>query len=97
MSYIDAPMFDRGSKESSAVLLVLSLLETRPRHGYEMRELIEMRSDGTPGFNAASLLYRLEMRGWIEGRWVERAGGRRRRYYKLTIEGKNALAAQSAI
>ena len=65
-----------------------------------MRKLIETRSDGVLKFNAASLyplLYRLEKRGWIEGRWVEKAGQRRRRYYKLTRDGRKVLAAQRTI
>ena len=87
-------------KKGSAELLILSLLEARPRHGYEVRKLIETRSDGVLKFNAASLyplLYRLEKRGWIEGKWVEKAGQRRRRYYKLTKDGKKVLAAQRSI
>src|SRR5262244_3470124 len=94
MAYMNSQMLDRELKKGSAELLILSLLEARPRHGYEVRKLIEMRSDGVLKFNAASLyplLYRLEKRGWIEGRWVEKAGQRRRRFYKLTTEGKQIL------
>jgi transcriptional regulator len=90
-------MLDRELKKGSAELLILSLVEARPRHGYEISKLIEARSDGLLKFNVASLyplLYRLEKRGWILGRWVEKAGQRRRRYYKLTPEGKKVLAAQ---
>jgi PadR family transcriptional regulator PadR len=90
-------MLDRELKKGSAELLILSLVEARPRHGYEISKLIEARSDGVLRFNVASLyplLYRLEKRGWIQGRWVEKAGQRRRRYYKLTAEGKKVLAAQ---
>ncbi len=90
-------MLDRELKKGSAELLVLSLVESRPRHGYDIGKLIETRSDGVLKFNIASLytlLYRLEKRGWIEGKWVEKAGQRRRRYYKLTPEGKKVLAAQ---
>ena len=90
-------MFDRELKKGSAELMILSLVEARPRHGYEISKLIEARSDGVVRFNVASLyplLYRLERRGWIRGRWVEKAGQRRRRYYKLTPEGKKVLAAQ---
>jgi PadR family transcriptional regulator, regulatory protein PadR len=90
-------MFDRELKKGSAELLILSLVEARPRHGYEISKLIEARSEGMLRFNVASLyplLYRLEKRGWIEGRWVEKAGQRRRRYYKLTKEGRKVLAAQ---
>jgi len=78
-------------------MLILSLIEERRRHGYEISKLIEARSDGALRFNVASLyplLYRLERRRWIEGRWVEKAGQRRRRYYQLTPEGREVLAAQ---
>jgi PadR family transcriptional regulator, regulatory protein PadR len=88
---------DRELKKGSAELLILSLVEARPRHGYEMAKLIEQRSDGTVRFKVASLyplLYRLEQRGWIAGRWVEKSGERRRRFYRLTAEGKRVLAAQ---
>ena len=91
------PMLDRELKRGSAELLILSLVEARPRHGYEMSKLIESRSDGAVRFNVASLyplLYRLEKRGWIEGRWVDKAEQRRRRYYRLTAKGKKVLRTQ---
>ena len=84
-------------KKGSAELLILALVEDRPRHGYDIGKLIEARSKGELKFNVASLyplLYRLEKRGWIEGRWAEKAGQRRRRMYKLTPEGRKVLAAQ---
>src|SRR5215470_4442354 len=92
-----SPMLDRELKKGSAELLILSLVEDRPRHGYDIGQLIELRSRGVLRFNVASLyplLYRLERRGWIRGRWVEKAGHRRRRYYRLTRPGKRILAAQ---
>jgi transcriptional regulator len=88
---------DREWKKGSAELLLLSLLEVLPRHGYELSQLIERRSLGALRFHAASLyplLYRLEKRGWIQGRWVEKSGQRRRRYYRLTAQGRKVLAAQ---
>ena len=91
------PPLDRELKKGSAELLVLSLVEDRARHGYEISKLIESRSEGTLKFNVASLyplLYRLEGRGWIQGKWVEKAGQRRRRYYRITAEGRRVLAAQ---
>ena len=91
------PLPDRELKKGSAELLILSLVRDRPRHGYEIGQLIELRSGGTLRFNVASLyplLYRLEDRGWITGRWVEKAGQRRRRYYRLTPAGKKILSAQ---
>ncbi|MBD0372857.1 MAG: PadR family transcriptional regulator [Pyrinomonadaceae bacterium] len=96
MTYIES-ILDRELKKGSAELLILSLVEYRPRHGYEISKLIEERSDGVLRFNVASLyplLYRLERRGWVDGRWVEKAGQRRRRYYRLTPEGRKVLAAQ---
>jgi transcriptional regulator len=90
-------VLDRELKKGSAELLILSLIELRPRHGYEISKLIDERSEGSVKFNVASLyplLYRLEKRGWIQGRWVEKSGQRRRRYYRLTEEGKKTLKAQ---
>jgi transcriptional regulator len=94
---MNTEMLDRELKKGSAELLILSLVANTPRHGYEISKLIESRSGGTLSFNVASLyplLYRLENRGWIQGRWIERAGERRRRFYKLTAEGRKVLAAQ---
>ena len=88
---------DRELKKGSAELLILALVEARPRHGYEISKLIEDRSDGRVRFKVASLyplLYRLEERGWIAGKWIEKAGERRRRFYRLTPEGRKVLAAQ---
>ncbi len=81
-------------------MLILALLEGRPRHGYEIGRLIEQRSAGAVQLHVASLyhmVYRLERRGWISGRWVERHGERRRRYYRLTREGRKELATQRSI
>ena len=94
---MNAVKLDRELKKGSAELLILSLLEARQRHGYEINKLIEARSGGVLRFKVASLyplLYRLERRGWIKGRWVEKPGQRRRRYYKLTPEGRLVLEAQ---
>ena len=87
----------REAKKGTAELVVLAFLDDEPRHGYELTQLIETRSGGALTFNFASLyatLYKLEERKWIQGRWVEKAGQRRRRYYKITPEGRDVLAAQ---
>ncbi len=84
-------------KKGSAELLVLALVEERARHGYEIGKLIEERSSGVLKFHIASLypmLYRLERRGLISGRWVEKAGQRRRRFYRITAAGRRMLASQ---
>jgi len=88
---------DREWKKGSAELLVLSLLEQQPRHGYDICKLIEARSAGALRFHVTTLyplLYRLEERGLVQGRWVEKSGQRRRRYYSLTAQGRKVLARQ---
>lgn len=87
-------------KKGSADLLILALIEDRPRHGYEIGRLIGERSRGALSYHVASLyptLYRLEDRGLIEGRWVEKAGQRRRRYYRLTPTGRRHLRAERSV
>ena len=93
-------MFSRELKKGSTELLVLALLEDRPRHGYDLGKRIEAGSGGRLTFRIGSLypiLCRLEDRGLIAGRWVEKAGERRRRYYKLTPEGRKALARERSL
>lgn len=99
MTAIDTRMLDRELKKGSAELVILSIVEPRPRHGYEISGLIKQRSAGQLKFHIASLyplLYRLEERGWLQGRWVEKPGQRRRRFYSLTPEGRRVLARQRA-
>ena len=67
MTSIDRRMLDRELKKGSAELIILSIVETRARHGYEISQQIEIRSAGKLKFHIASLyplLYRLEERGW---------------------------------
>ena len=90
-------MLERELKRGSTQILILALLEERDRHGYELAKLIDSRSGGALKFHVASLyptLYRLERRGFIQGRWVEKAGTRRRRFYRLTAAGQKVLDAQ---
>jgi transcriptional regulator len=92
-------MLSRELKKGSAELIVLSIVEARARHGYEISKLIELKSGGEIKFHVASLyplLYRLEERGWLKGRWVEKPGQRRRRFYSLTAEGRSVLEQQRA-
>ena len=90
-------MFSAELKKGSSEMLILSLLETQPRHGYEIGKLIETRSGGRLTFALPTLyptLLRLESRGWIKGRWVEKAGERRRCFYRLTPDGRRILTEQ---
>ena len=90
-------MFSPELKKGSTEMLVLALLDERPRHGYEIGKLIETRSGGRLTFALPTLyptLLRLENRGWIKGRWVEKAGQRERCFYRLTLEGRRVLRDQ---
>jgi PadR family transcriptional regulator, regulatory protein PadR len=84
-------------KRGTSELMILAAIEAEPRHGYDIAKLIDERSNGVLRFHVASLypmLYRMERRGWIEGKWVEKPGQRRRRYYRLTTPGRKVLAEQ---
>jgi PadR family transcriptional regulator, regulatory protein PadR len=97
MSGINPRALDRELKRGAAELLILSLLDARPRHGYDLSKLIQTRSGGQLTFHIDSLyplLYRLEERRWIKGTWVEKPGERRRRFYKVTPEGRRVLVQQ---
>jgi len=88
-----------GAKKGSADLLILALVEERALHGYDLARRIEARSRGTLRFTLASLyetLYRLEQRGLLQARWIEKSGQRRRRYYRITAAGRRVLASQRA-
>src|SRR5215207_11366811 len=91
------PLSDASARKGSAEVLILASLEDGQLHGYDMAREIARKSGGLLTFHVASLyplLYKIEDRGWIHGRWVEKAGQRRRRYYRLTAEGRKALTAQ---
>jgi transcriptional regulator len=97
MAGINSRALDRELKRGSAELIILSVLEARPRHGYDLGKLIHTRSGGQLTFHIDSLyplLYRLEERGWIKGAWVEKPDQRRRRFYSLTAEGRRVLSQQ---
>ena len=90
-------MLNKEVKRGSTEMLILALVEDRPRHGYEIAKLIGERSDGVLQFHVASLyplLYRMEKRGLIKGTWIEKTGQRRRRFYKLMPAGKKVLHEQ---
>jgi PadR family transcriptional regulator PadR len=97
LAYMNAETPDREWKKGSAELLILTLLEQQARHGYDICKLIEARSGGALKFHVTTLyplLYRLENRGLVQGRWIEKPTQRRRRYYSLTAEGRKVVARQ---
>lgn len=87
------------AKKGSCEVVILAIVETESHHGYEIAKLIEQRSNGDIRFTLASLyatLYRMEDRGWIKGRWIEKAGQRRRCHYRITEAGRKVLVQQRA-
>lgn len=90
----------RSLQKGSAEFLLLSILDGPDRHGYELAQIIENRSSGRLKFKAATLyplLYKFEKEGWVSARWVEKAGERRRRFYRLTAAGKKVLGARRQV
>ena len=92
----------RELKKGSLGMLILHLLYERSSYGYELCERLRERSHGTLSFEDGAvypLLHALERDGLAEGYWesglaedVERKGPRRR-YYRLTPRGVQALRA----
>lgn len=98
VAYMSADMLQE-LKKGSAETLILALLEDGPHHGYELAKLIDDRTRGKLSFHVANVytsLYRLERAGCITGRWVEKDGQRRRRFYRLTPLGRRQLAVRRA-
>src|SRR5688572_33145690 len=98
--YMGINALERELKRGSTELLILALLEERERHGYELARLIDERSRGAITFHVASLyptLYRMEDKNLLEGRWVEKAGQRRRRYYRITAAGRRTLKSHRTV
>ena len=93
-------MFSPELKKGSIELIVLTILQEQTRHGYDIGRLIEIRSQGRLQFRITSLypvLYRMESRGWVRSRWLEKEGEQRRNYYSLTLKGARILAEQREI
>jgi PadR family transcriptional regulator len=90
-------LISKELKKGSTDFMILSLLEDGPRHGYEIGKLIETRSEGVLKLHAASLypiLYRLESKRLVQGAWERKAGGRKRRFYRLTAAGRKLLSRE---
>ena len=74
--------------------LLLALLEVEPMYGYQMAKEVEERSSGYFGFKEGTLypaLHRLERDKLVEGNWQDTPSRLRRRYYRITAKGRQAL------
>lgn len=79
--------------------LLLSILESGPRHGYAVIEAVRAGSGGAFDLQTGTIypaLHRLERAGFIRSHWHVMAG-RRRREYELTDSGREALATERAV
>jgi PadR family transcriptional regulator PadR len=82
---------------ASAIPLVLAILDEGETYGYAILKRIDELSGGEMEWTDGMLyplLHRLDRLGYVEARWEEPQGGRRRRYYRITTEGRNALSEQ---
>lgn len=77
-------------------LVLLVAVRTGPAHGYEIIRRISDGSRGELEFAEGTVypaLHRLERAGLLESSWDE-SGGRKRRVYAITADGRKALAAE---
>ena len=83
----------RDALKGHVDLLLLSALDEKPAHGYELVETLRARSEGAFDLAEGTVypsLYRLERRGLVASGW-ETVSGRRRRVYRLTKNGRGRL------
>lgn len=82
---------------ASATPLVLGILAKGESYGYAILKQVSELSGGelewTDGL-LYPLLHRLERLGYVESTWHEPPGGRRRKYYRITEQGRAELASQ---
>jgi PadR family transcriptional regulator PadR len=82
---------------ASAMPLVLAILNEGESYGYAILKRIDELSgvamEWTDGM-LYPLLHRLDRLGYVEARWDSPEGGRRRRYYRITPGGRDALSEQ---
>jgi PadR family transcriptional regulator PadR len=87
---------DRELMRGAGPVAVLQLLEQQEMYGYELVEALSKQSDGVLAMGQSTLyplLYNLESKKLIRGKWRESSSGRQRKYYALTKKGATNLAA----
>ncbi|MBL37630.1 MAG: PadR family transcriptional regulator [Xanthomonadales bacterium] len=82
---------------ASSTPIVLAILAEEDSYGYailkRVRELSDGRMEWTDGM-LYPVLHRLERLGFVESRWEAREGERRRKYYRITRQGRNQLVEE---
>lgn len=89
-------MLDKQLLKGTIPLLVLSLLASEDRYGYDLIKSMEDRSHGAFRFSEGTLypvLHSLERDGRLTSVWEE-TGRRRRKYYRITAKGRAELTAR---
>lgn len=89
---------DKELLKGSTPIVVLSLLQERPMYGYQIMKEIEAISQGALAFKEGTLypiLHHFEMVGYVTSSWSNSDGGRKRKYYAITDEGRAHLAAKT--
>jgi len=91
--------FESQLLKGIAPVVVLEILSRGPMYGYELSQAIEQRSSDILTLGKGTLyplLYNLEARKLVKGKWENAETGRKRRYYSITSKGKVELAKQKA-
>ena len=89
--------FESQLLKGIAPAVVLEILSRGPMYGYELSQAIEQRSGDILTLGKGTLyplLYNLEAKRLVKGKWEEAESGRKRRYYSITSKGKAQLAKQ---
>jgi DNA-binding PadR family transcriptional regulator len=82
---------------ASATPLVLAILVEGESYGYAILKRVSELSGGQLEWSDGMLypvLHRLERLGYIAGKWQKSQAGRRRKYYRITPQGKDQLGAE---
>lgn len=89
--------FESQLLKGIAPTVVLEILSRGQMYGYQLSEAIENRSENVLTLGKGTLyplLYNLEAKKLIKGKWQETKNGRKRRYYSITGKGRAELAKQ---
>ncbi len=90
-------MFPKPLMAATITPLMLALLARGESYGYQIIQHIHSLSDGKIRWTASTLypvLHRLETKGLITATWRESESGRKRKYYRLTAAGQQALETE---
>jgi transcriptional regulator len=90
--------FQRELLKGTTETLILAVLRDAPSHGYELIERLRERSAGVFELGEGTLyplLYKLEDKGLISGKWESGSGQRRKRVYRITPRGRKQLSRRS--